>query len=165
DADVARLALDLDDARVGAKGEAEVRGIVKGRLLEPGLEPLRIVVRHVRGEGHGAKRDRLAGSAFDGELATTELDVTRRRLEQVRRDLLTLLDDLVERHENGGAADRRRTAALGAHAERERPGVAVHDLDLLDRDTELVGRELGERRLVSLPVRVRARVDRDHPGR
>src|SRR5207253_5241530 len=115
---VAGIPLDLDDARVGAEREAEVRGIVKGRLLEPGLESLRIVVRHVGGEGHGPERHRLAGSALDGELATPELDVARRRLEQVSRDLLTLLDDLVERHQDGRAADRRGAAAVGTHAER-----------------------------------------------
>ena len=32
------------------------------------------------------------------------------------------------------------------------PGVAVHDLDVVHRDAERVGDDLGERRLVPLPV-------------
>src|SRR5439155_7755820 len=61
--------------------------------------------------------------------------------------------------------DRRRTAAVGAHAERDLAGVAVNDLDLLHRDPELVGHELRERRLVALPMGMRAGVNRHAPRR
>src|SRR3989454_10381763 len=44
------------------------------------------------------------------------------------------------------------------YPERDLRGVAVDDLDLLHRDAELVGDELGERGLVPLPVRVRPRI-------
>ena len=63
-----------------------------------------------------------------------------------------------------GAAHRAGAAAVGAHAERNLPGVAVDDLHLLHRNAQLVGHQLRERRLVPLPVRVRARVH-GHPAR
>src|SRR5262245_29733943 len=77
DLHVPGLALHLDDAGVGAEREAEVRRIVERRLLEPGLEPLGIVVRHVRGQRDGAERYRLARRALDAELAPRVLDVAR----------------------------------------------------------------------------------------
>src|SRR5260370_36690514 len=54
------------------------------------------------------------------------------------------------------AANRERPAAVAAHAERRGRGIAVHDLDALDRHAELVRHDLGEGRLVALAVAVRA---------
>jgi hypothetical protein len=48
--------------------------------------------------------------------------------------------------------------------EEHLPGVAVDDVDRLERDTEAIGYELGERRLVALAVAVRAGEDGDAAG-
>src|SRR3546814_13560250 len=50
-------------------------------------------------------------------------------------------------------------------AHGDRAGVAMHDLDVLDRHAERVGDELGEGRLVALAVAVRAGEDGDRAGR
>ena len=74
-----------------------------------------------------------------------------------------LVDDLLRRLQDGGAADlqrarRRRAAALG-----HRVGVAVHDLDVVDRDAERVARDHGEARVVALTVRRDARAHERGP--
>ena len=63
------------------------------------------------------------------------------------------------------AADGEAAAAVGAHAERDFRGVAVHDVHLVDRHAELRGDELREGRFVPLAVAVRAGEDRDAAGR
>ena len=50
------------------------------------------------------------------------------------------------------AGHRRRTRAVGAEPERCVVGVAVDDLDVLGRDADLLGDDLGERRLVALAL-------------
>ena len=154
--DDAGLRVDLDLDAVAAAGEGEVLGIVERRVLEPRLRRLdRIVVRHVGGEGDLAE-GLLAVGAGDPVLAVRELDVGDARLEQMGGDLLALVDDLVDRLVDRRAADRRRARAVGAHAERDAVGVAVDDLDVLDRDAEPLDDELREGRLVPLAVAVRA---------
>src|SRR5439155_24420452 len=54
----------LHHARVGTERETEVRRIVERRLLEPGLQALGILVRHVRGQRDLAERHRLARKAL-----------------------------------------------------------------------------------------------------
>src|SRR5262250_2520961 len=128
DLHLARVGIDLDDARMRAEGEAEVRGVVEAGLLEPGLEPLGEVVRDVRGERDGAEGHRLTGRAPHLELPPGVLDVARGGFEEVTGDLLTLLLDLVHRHLEGSAAHGGGAAAVGAHAERNGTGVPVHHL-------------------------------------
>src|SRR5205809_283670 len=62
---------------------------------------------------------------------------------------------LVPRLDDGGATDRHRSRAVGAHAVGDLAGVAVDALDALDRDAENIGDELREGRLVPLTVAVR----------
>ncbi len=63
------------------------------------------------------------------------------------------------------AADRDRARAVGAHAERNASGVAVHDLDALERHAEPVRDDLREGRFVALAVTVRAGEHGDRAGR
>jgi hypothetical protein len=93
-------------------------------------------------------------------LTSRELDVGGRCLQQVRGDLLALLLDLVERHEDGGAAHGGGAAAVGAHAEGDGPGIAVDDLDVIHGHAQFARHELREGRFMALAVRVRARVHR-----
>ena len=161
--DHAGVAVDLDLADVGAGREGEVGRIVERVLVQAGLElVVRVVVRHVGRERHLAEHLLLVG-AGDLEHAAVVLDVAFRRLQQVRGDLLALGDDLVERLDDRGAADGDRARAVGAHAEQDLRGVAVHDVDVLDRHAEAVGDHLREGGLVALAVRVRAGEHRHLP--
>ena len=120
-------------------------------------------MRHVRSQRDFAERLAAIG-AGDGELAVLELDVGFRRLEQMRGDLLAFGDDLVQCLDDRGASDRQRTRAVGAHAEGNAPGIAVHDLDILDRDSQPARNDLRERRFVTLAVAVRAGEHGDSAG-
>ena len=149
--------------RAGRK--REVRRVVERRLVQAGLELVqRIIVRHIRGE-----RDLGEGFAAIGpchaELAVLEFDVGLRRFEQVRGDLLALRNHLVERLHDGRSADGERTRSIRAHAEQHAPGIAVHDVDVLDWNAEARRNDLRECRLVTLPVTVRAGEDRHAAGR
>src|SRR5437773_4433741 len=161
----ARLRVHLDHGHVGAEREREVDRIVERRRLEAGLHALGDVVREVGHQRHLAPRLLLVGRPLHRPRAALEDEVLLSGLEEVRGDLAALLLDLVETLHDGAAADARRAAAVGAHAERDPRRVAVDHFDLLHRDPELVGDDLGERRLVPLPVGVRAREDRDRAGR
>ena len=55
--------------------------------------------------------------------------------------------------------DREAPATVGIHAHRSAGGVAVDDLDVIDRDAEHVAHDLGKGRLVPLTVR---RAPHDH---
>ena len=161
----AGVAVDLDLADVGAGGEGEVGRVVERVLVQARLElVVRVVVRHVGGERHLAERLLLVGARHLVGAAVV-LDVALRRLHQVRGDLLALGDDLVQRLHDRGAADGDRARAVGAHAEQDLRGVAVHDVDVLDRQAEAVGDHLRERGLVALAVRVRAGEHRHAAGR
>src|SRR5262249_60078321 len=130
--------------------------IVESGFVEPGLQLVeRIVVRHVSREGYLAEGLAAIGSC-NRELAILELDVGFRGFEQVCRDLLALGDDLVQRFHDRRAADCERARAVCAHAERNAPRVAMHDLDVLDRNAEPARNYLRESGLVSLPVAMRA---------
>ena len=124
---------------------------------------MRVVVRHVGGECHLAEHFLPVG-ARHLELAALVLDVRLARFQQVGGDLLALGDDLVERFHDRRAADGDRARAVGAHAEQDLRGVAVHDVDVLDRHAETVGDDLREGGLVALAVRVRAGEHRDGAG-
>ena len=100
-----------------------------------------------------------SGVPAHGELAVLELDVGVGRFEQVRGDLLRLVGELARHHRGGRAADRRRARRVGAEAVRRVVGVALHHLDVGDRDAELVGDDLGERRLVALALRLHAELE------
>src|SRR5262249_54926566 len=67
--------------------------------------------------------------------------------------------------DDGGAADRDRARAVGAHAELHLVGIAVHDRDLADRNAQPLGDQLAERRLVTLAVAMRAREHLDGADR
>src|SRR5918999_140552 len=74
---------------------------------------------------------------------------------------LRLLLDLLDAHVDRRAADGPTAAAVRAHTKRHAPGVAVHDLHIVEWETQLARGELRERRLVPLAVAVGAREDGD----
>ena len=80
-------------------------------------------------------------------------DVLFGRLEHVRGELLAFVDDLAYGLADRHAADREAAAAVGPVTERGALSrVAVAKLDTLIGHAQLVGHDLGKRRLVSLAV-------------
>jgi hypothetical protein len=77
-------------------------------------------------------------------------------------DLLGFGDDLIHGLDQCGTAHRKRARRVGPHAEGDLAGVAVDDVDHLERDTEAIGHKLGKRSLVA--VAVRAGEDGDAAG-
>ena len=148
--------IDLDFADMAAGREGEIRRIVERLLVQTRLElVVRVVVRHVGGERDRTERHGLVG-ARDREHAVLELDVGIGGLEQMRGDLLALVHHLVQRLDDGGAANRERARAVGAHAEQHAAGVAVHHVHVIDRYAQARGDHLRERRLMPLAMAVRA---------
>ena len=150
---------------MGAEREDEVARVEEADRLQPRLEPFGQVVREVRHQRDVEERFAAIGRAFDEELSALVRHVLLVGLEQVRGDLLRLLLDLLGRHVDRRCADGTAAAAVAAHPERHLAGVAVDDVDVVDRNLQFVGDDLRERRLVALAVRMRAGEDRHLPGR
>src|SRR5262245_37397187 len=93
--------------------------------------------------------------------AADELKILGARLEQPGREPASLVSDLGRRAGEGVAAEARAAAAERADRLRRAQGVAVADDHVLPGDTELVGDDLCERRLVALAVRARPGDRRD----
>ena len=94
--------------------------------------------------------------AGDGEHPVRECDVAGGRFEQMRRDLLALLDDLHRRAVERRAADRHGARAERAGAVGHLIGVALDDLDARHRHAEPRRNDLREGRGVALAVIVGA---------
>ena len=77
---------------------------------------------------------------------------------------LGLGDDLVHRLDHGGAADRQRPAAVGAHAKGHAAGIAVHDINGIDTDPQTGCHQLGKGGFVALAVAVGPGEDGDAAG-
>src|SRR3990170_4142426 len=78
----------------------------------------------------------------------------------MRRDCLGPVPHLVHGHDHGASANSETTAAHGAVTLGCVQGIAVVDADLLHRHAQPVGHDLGEARLLPLPVWRDACVDR-----
>ena len=72
-------------------------------------------------------------------------------LEQPGGDTEDLVADLARRHERGGERHGRAAAREAADAERHLGAVTVDHADVLRGQVELLGDDLGERRLDPLP--------------
>ena len=92
------------------------------------------------------------------------LQVVGADLQQVRGQLPRLLADLARGHRRGRAGGRRAAAGVGAETVGRGVGVAVLDDDVVDRQPELVGDDLGEGRLVPLALGLHADADDRRAG-
>ena len=108
--------------------------------------------------------DRL-GRAAHRERPVLQLDVGVGRFEQVGGDLLRLVGELARDHRGRRTSRGRRPGRIGAEPVRRVVGVAFDDLDVGDRYADLVGDDLGERRLVALPLRLHAELEDRLAGR
>src|SRR6185436_3079440 len=131
------------------------------RRLEPGLL--------LRGQAHPAMRkfadaipaDRFLRHALHLKAAASDLKIVWARLQEPRREPTALLSDLGRRLRQGVTTETRAAAPERADRLRGAERVAVAHDHVLVGHAELVGDDLGERRLVSLAVRARAGDRRD----
>src|SRR6185312_13244102 len=79
--------------------------------------------------------------------------------------LARLVADLARRDGRGGTCHRRRARRVRAEPVGRGVGIAVFDLDVAHREAELLGDDLGERRLVPLALRLDADPGEDLTGR
>ena len=114
--------------------------------------------------GNAVPSDHSLRHALHVKAAAHGLQIFRARLEELRREPLSLLP-----HGDRGLGERAAAEARAAAAERpDRLGraqrVAVPDDHVLVGDAEMIGDDLGERRLVALAVRARSRDRGDLAG-
>ena len=131
------------------------------RPLQPGLDTVREVVRAPRRER--GLRDRLGDVGCPPQTERSRPSTRARsqgNLELVRRDLPGLLADPGGGLRDRGRADGRPAAPVGVPAVRGDVGVTEENLHVLHLEPKLVGGDLREHGLASLPVRRRAG-DRD----
>src|SRR5438046_1358767 len=153
-----RVELDHRDVRaerINELGRAEELRRLESRL-EVGWQLARVSAGRDLGEA-----ERAIGYALHLVAAVGVDDVHGRRLEHVGGDAPGLVLDPEGGLEDGGAADGEAAAPTRAVAHRGVEGIAVADDDLVEVHPEVVGDDLGERRLVPLTVRRGAR-DRRH---
>ena len=161
----ARRGVDLDLADMDPGREGEVGRVVERPFLQPRLQLLPVeLVRDIGLQGAGAEIE-LAVGALHREMPVGEIDIGLVRLQHMGGDLLALGDHLVERLEDRRHADRAGARAIGAHAHLHLVGVAMNDRDIVDRNAETIRDELGEGRLVTLAVAVRAGENLDRADR
>src|SRR5439155_999249 len=157
--------VDVDGADVRAEGLQEVRRIEERGGLEPRLRARRQIpcdVGHERQFGEGLSFIRRARH---DELPILPLEVRLARLEQVSGDFLRLFLHALRREFHRAATDRRGSTAVRPPPLGRRLRVARDDLDVLDRDAELVRHDLRERGLLALAVRLPADIGADDPRR
>ena len=104
--------------------------------------------------------DRAVG-AFDGEAAAGKGDVVLGGFQHVGGDLLALLDDQVGGVAHDDAGEPHRARRVRAAAFLDDVGVALVDIDVVERHAEPLRHALRKRGLVALPARERADHDVD----
>src|SRR5258708_361948 len=160
----ARLRVNFDDGDVRAERPDKVAWVVVGDGLQAVLHALG-KSRAERCECDLTHRLALVGAALDVELALVENDIFFGRLEEMGRELFRLVDDLLARLVHGHTTDREGAAAVRAIAKSRAFGrVPVPQLDHVVGDSECVGDDLREGRVVTLPVGMGAYVNGDRPG-
>ena len=111
-------------------------------------------LRHVCVSGEGDLLDRLGfvRRALDVEPAGVPFEVLLGRLEQVSGDRACLLPQLACHHGGGGAGHRGAARGICTEPVGSGVGVALLDRDVGGRDSQLLGHDLRERRLVALTL-------------
>ena len=138
---------------MGAKWPDKVRRVKEGGGFQGGLHPGREVGPLIG--GHRQLLDGLGPGRRALDIGPTAFvdHVVFGSFEEMGGQLARLLFDLLRGQVDGGPVDREAAAAIGVHSHRTNRGVAVNDLDVLERQAKDVGRDLGERRLMTLAMR------------
>ena len=150
---LARPGIDVDDADVGAEREREVGRVVDRHRRRGGPRRPR-AARPPR-----APRARSPGSSCSARgrpSPTSGLSPTRGRPARPRasrpRSAAPCRAPCARRSPPPRRTPGVEREPVGPQPERRLVGVAVHDLDVLGRDAELLGDDLRERRLVALAL-------------
>ena len=155
DRDGTRCRIDVHDGEVRAERVRERRGLIAAGGVEPRLE-----VHGSGGEGPviGLRGDldeaqlslRMVG---DKDVPPVEGDPLGLGVEHHGGDPLRLVLHLGQRRRERAAADRDAAAAHRPVSVLHHVGIAVEDAHAVERDAEVVGHDLGERRRRPLAVR------------
>ena len=163
DLDLAGLRVDLELADMAAVREVLLLAAEGGAGDQAEIHPLGQVFRVQRLPRDFADRQPAVGARC-GEEAILELDLVTVGAEDGSGDGLRFGDDLLGREMNRRPAERRRTRAAGAFADRHLVGVALHVMHLIGMDAEPVAEQLLVDRFVPLALGDRARQQRYGAG-
>src|SRR5258708_13174588 len=103
--------------------------------------------------GEIGKADRTI-SAGDAHRAVADLEIAGAGFQRFGSDLPQILAELACGTLDADAACRNRRRAAGAKTGRDQIGIALHDVDALGRQPELLGDELRVSPLMTLPPRL-----------
>src|SRR2546425_1029536 len=129
---------------------------ISARGLEPGLGAGRKPLPAVGELGHAGQGDRAAGRSDDAEAAVDRDDVVDRGLQHAGRESPRLLAHVARGKRQRGSAEGGAAAPERADPLGRAVRVAVTDRNRFWRHAELIGDDLGERRLMPLAVSARA---------
>ena len=152
DGERAGVEVHFDDGRLGAERPCHRVGIEEGARAETWPAGGGEGAAADGGARDRAERDAAVRRAADGHVALGHHHVLRRALEQLGCDEPRLVRDLSRSPGHRGPRDRGHTACDRAHPEPDAVGVAATDDDVLDRQPELIGADLGQRGLVRLAL-------------
>ncbi len=158
DIDLTRFRVNLHHTDVRAKRKRRIAGLKPARGLETWLDALRGAPGSLPGEigrrkGDFAESYLLVRVAFHPHFAIGILDVFLLGVQHMGTEFLCLFNNLVNRHLHGRPADRQTAAAERPNAVADHIGIAVHNLDIFNRDAKIVRHNLGERGLIALAMR------------
>src|SRR6202171_2609140 len=136
--------IDVHHAEVRAVRVGQILRVVTDLGVEAALQAFRQVARAVRAHRDVLDGHRSGGIALDVEGPLLPFQVRDGGLQHAGGDDLRLVPDLAG--DQGGGCTRYRggPAAVGTQPERSLIGVAVHDVDIVGRDTQLLGDGLRE---------------------
>ena len=185
DRDLSGLRVGLDDRGVHAVGERRPCWRVVALPLQPRLLPLgnrwlgevhiaaadelrcglcglvEGVAQRVGQHGHRRQCHHGLRIALDPHDALHDLQVARVHLHRLAGDAQGLLANVTGCQRDRVATHHGRTRGESAHGIGEPARVTCRDEDVVDRHTELIGDDLGEHGLVSLPLAGQAGGDVD----
>ncbi len=159
------LGVDLDIGHVDSRRRAHSLRIVKHRLVKARLQPVRKLVAEIGHARHRAKTQGRDVGAGNAEPACPIGNIRFIHFEHARRNLLRLGDDTAGGDMNAGSADRHRARVEGAVTGLDLPRVALHHVDMLDRNLQDVGGNLRKRCDMAMALTHGSRKDRDPAAR
>ena len=119
-------------------------------------------IGHARYRAKTQRRDVGAGNA---ELACPIRNIRFIHFKHARRNLLRLRDNTAGRDMNARSAHRHRARIEGAVTGLDLTRVALHHVDMLDRNLQDVGGDLRKRGDMALALTHRSRKNRDPAAR
>jgi len=137
---------------VGSERVGESLGIVERGRFETGFQTVWEIVSEVRLSGDVSDSDPPLWGSRRVEGSVLENDVLLVCLEVMGSDSARFPDYLVRTLRECGATDGATPGPIGALTARNAVGITFDNLDVLVRDAESVGEDLGETRLVALAV-------------